>query len=203
MTDEATRHNEAVYDRIAPLYAQRHTGQEGWFADLREAFAARLPQVADIADLGCGPAQDARIFARAGHRVVGVDRSAVMLGVAARAMPGRLAQSDLRRLPLADGSVDGVWCCAALLHIPHGDTAAVLAETWRVLRPGGCFALVTAAGGKTALEPVPYAPAQRRWFFYRQAGDLREQLLAARLAPLRVSEEAGSRRWIKILAARA
>jgi len=85
------------------------------------------------ADLGCGPAHDGARFARAGHRVTGVDRSAGMLAHAARALPGHVAPGDLRRLPLASQSIDGIWCCAALLHVPHDQTTAALREMRRVL----------------------------------------------------------------------
>lgn len=199
-TDEATRENQAAYDAIAPLYARRNADQERWFTELREAFASRLPPAADIADLGCGAGGYAALFARAGHRVIGIDRSAGMLEFAARRLPGRVAQADMRRLPLADQRVDGVWCCAALLHVPYGDTAAALAEMRRVLRPAGCLALVTAAGDGARLEAVPYAPREQRWYFYRQPGELTERLLAARLAVISMDEQATSRRWTIILA---
>src|ERR1035438_1900693 len=79
VTDEATRHNQAAYDQIAGLYAQRQAGSGRLCADLREAFAARLTPAAKLADLGCGPAFDSVSFATAGHRVTGIDRSAGML----------------------------------------------------------------------------------------------------------------------------
>jgi SAM-dependent methyltransferase len=200
VADEATAHNQAAYDQIAGLYAARHTNRGPSFPELRAAFAARLPRNADIADLGCGPAHDGARFARAGHRVTGVDRSAGMLAHAARALPGHVVQGDLRRLPLAGQVLDGIWCCAALLHVPHDQTAAALREMRRVLRPGGCLALVTAAGPDARLEPVPYAPGTRRWFFYRQAEELGEQLRDAGLRVLSMTEEITSRHWLKILA---
>jgi ubiquinone/menaquinone biosynthesis C-methylase UbiE len=45
--------------------------------------------------------------------VTGIDRSAGMLAIAAKALPGRVAQADLRSLPLASESLDGIWCSAA------------------------------------------------------------------------------------------
>jgi SAM-dependent methyltransferase len=204
VADEATAHNQAAYDQIAGLYATRQARRDRSPSELRIAFAARLPRVADIVDLGCGPAHDAARFARAGHRVTGVDRSAGMLAHAARALPGHVVQGDLRRLPLAGQVLDGIWCCAALLHVPHDQTAAALREMRRVLRPGGCLALVTAAvtaaGPDARLEPVPYAPGTRRWFFYRQAEELGEQLRDAGLRVLSMTEEITSRHWLKILA---
>lgn len=203
MADEATRHNQAAYDQIAGLYAARQANRDRSFPDLTTVFAGRLPRVADVADLGCGPADDGALFARAGHRVIGIDRSAGMLAHAARALPGRVIRADLRRLPLATEGIDGVWCCASLLHVPHDQTMTALREMRRVLRPGGSLALITAAGQGARLEPVPYAPTVQRWFFYRTAAELNEQVRAARLQVVAMTEEVTSRHWLKILACAA
>jgi SAM-dependent methyltransferase len=200
VSDEVTRHNQATYDKISALYAQRQDSRGRSFPDLREAFATRLPTAANLADLGCGPALDGASFAAAGHRVTGIDRSAGMLAIADRVLPGRVMQADLRSIPLAAMSLDGIWCCAALLHVPDDQTMAVLNEIHRVLRPGGYLALVTALGAGARLEPVPYAPNAQRWFFYRHAGQLRDQLLVARLQILTAAEEPSSRHWFKVLA---
>ena len=203
MADAATRHNQGAYDQIAGLYAARQADRDRSFPDLRDAFAARLPRLADIADLGCGPAGDGALLAQAGHRVIGIDRSAGMLACAARVLPGLVIQADLRRLPMASEAMDGIWCCAVLLHVPHDQTMAALREMRRILRPGGCLALVTAAGLGARLEPVPYAPSARRWFFYREAAELDEQLRGARLRVMAMTEETTSRHWLKILACAA
>jgi SAM-dependent methyltransferase len=199
MTDEPTRHNQSVYDRIAPRYARRQAGRDESFADLMDALTARLPAGALIADLGCGPGHDGPRLARAGHRVVGVDRSAGMLAIAAASLDGRVTLGDLRFLPLATGCLDGIWCCASLLHVPQDQTPAALAGMRRVLRLGGHLALITALGEGTRLEPVPYAPDAERWYFYRQAGELVAQLAAAGLEVVSVAEEAGNRHWLKVL----
>jgi ubiquinone/menaquinone biosynthesis C-methylase UbiE len=205
MADEATRHNQAAYDQIAGLYAAQPVRRErsSPFPDLWIPFTARLPRPADIADLGCGPADDSALLAQAGHRVIGLDRSAGMLAYAARALPGHVAQADLRRLPVASQSIDGIWCCASLLHVPHDQTMAALREMRRILRPDGCLALVTAAGQEARLEPVPYAPGTQRWFFYREPVRLAGQLHDAGLRVMTLTEETSSRRWLKILACAA
>lgn len=200
MTDEAARHNQAAYDQIAGLYAEQQAGHGRSFPELMAGFTARLPRGADVADLGCGPARDGAAFAQAGYRVSGLDRSTGMLAIAAEALPGRVAQADLRSLPLVAGSLDGIWCSAALLHVPQDETMTVLREIRRVLRRGGHLALVTALGQGARLETVPYAPDQQRWFFYRDAGQLRGQLLTARLEVLNSTTQDGSRHWLKVLA---
>ncbi len=200
MTDDATRHNQAAYDGIAGLYAERQADLSRSFADMTAAFLDRLPPAASVADLGCGPAIDGAVLAGEGHRVAGLDRSAGMLAHAARALPGRVVQADLRSLPVASGSLDGIWCCAALLHVPQDETMTVLRELRRVLRQDGHVALITALGQGTRLEPVPYAPHTKRWFFYRDPAELDDQLRRAEFQVLARTEEPTSRRWVKILA---
>jgi SAM-dependent methyltransferase len=199
VTDETTRHNQAVYDQIAPHYARRQAGRKPSFSDLMDALTARLPARALVADLGCGPGHDGARIIQAGHRVVGIDRSAAMLAIAAGPLAGQVTRGDLRCLPLASASLDGIWCCASLLHVPQDQTATVLAELRRVLRPGGHLALITALGEGRRLEPVPFAPDVQRWYFYRQADELAAQLPAAGLDVLSVSEESTTRHWLKAL----
>jgi hypothetical protein len=73
-------------------------------------------------------------------------------------------------------------------------------ELRRVLRDGGCLALITALGDGADLEPVPYAPDIGRWYFYRDAGRLRDELAAAGLRVLTATQEYRERHWLKILA---
>ena len=47
---------------------------------------------------------------------------------------------------------------------------------------------------------MPYALGTQRWFFYRDAGQLNEQLRSARLQVLAMTGESTSRDWLKVLA---
>jgi SAM-dependent methyltransferase len=211
MATDRTALNRAAYEQIAGLYAHRQTamrdaGTSGqWVAPLEEAFLAALagrgrPAAARVADLGCGPATDGARFAAAGHVVVGLDLSPAMLSFAAAALPGRVAQADLRALPLATSTLDGIWCSAALLHVPEPMTVQVLNGFRRVLRPDGVLALVTAAGEGDRLEPVPYAPEVDRWFVYRDPGRLREQVTTAGFQVELTAEVTSNRLWTMLLA---
>jgi SAM-dependent methyltransferase len=195
---DLTSVNRATYDRIARRYRDNQvsvvTPSAPLFTRVEESFAAALPPRALVADMGCGPGLDAAHLAGLGHRVVGVDLSAGMLDVARERLAGHLVQADLRRIPIGDGRLDGIWSVASLLHVPERDTAAVLGEFRRTL------ALVTALGQGEQLEPVPYAPEESRWFVYRDPARLAAQLTAAGFVVRHQDQVQGSRLWFTLLA---
>ena len=202
--NDHTATNRSTYDRIARAYAEKHNcgdpSKEDWFSGLQDAFLASLPVEGLLADLGCGPGTDGSRFAKEGYRVIGMDLSAGMLSIAARGLVGRLAQADLRALPVDCGRLDGIWCVAALLHVPEQDTDQVLREFRRTLRHSGSLALVTALGESSRFEAVPYAPDEQRWFVYRHPDRLREQLRVAGFR-IRMEDQApGNRVWLTVLA---
>lgn len=93
-------------------------------------------------DVGSGGGLLAEEFAGLGFRVTGIDPSAQSVE-AARA---HAAQHALgieytvgagEQLPFADGSFDIAYCCDVLEHVD--DLDRVLAETSRVLKPGGVY----------------------------------------------------------------
>jgi SAM-dependent methyltransferase len=76
-----------------------------------------------------------------------MDLSARMLAQARQqGATGPLVQADMTRLPLRPGSVDGLWLCASLLHVPKRGAPAVLAGLARALRDGGTLALTVKQG---------------------------------------------------------
>jgi SAM-dependent methyltransferase len=100
-----------------------------------------------VLDAGCRDATHPIALARRyGCRVLGVDLVPAWLpkGVAEAASAGLGAQvalvaGDLEALPVADGTCDLVWCRDVLSCV--GDSAQVLRECARVLRPGGGMVL--------------------------------------------------------------
>jgi len=107
---------------------------------VREALAVQPGH--RVLDVGCGPGfVAAELLGEVGESgaVVGVDRSAAMLGVAARRCEGlgnaTFQEGDAAALPVEDESFDRALCVQVLEFV--ADVPAALAELHRVLRPGG------------------------------------------------------------------
>ncbi|MGH3914273.1 MAG: class I SAM-dependent methyltransferase [Pseudonocardiaceae bacterium] len=141
--------NRRWWDADASDYLDAHGAFLGvtdfvWCPEgLRESEARLLGGLAGrrILEVGCGSAPCARWLSKQGAHVVGLDLSAGMLrhAVAAARDTGitvPLVQADAGRLPFADGSFD--LACSAFGAVPFvADSAAVMREVARVLRPGG------------------------------------------------------------------
>jgi SAM-dependent methyltransferase len=110
---------------------------------LREADAGLLGPVSGrrILEVGCGAASCARWLVAQGAHVLALDLSSGMLRharTAAEATGVRpwLVQADAMALPVRDGSVDLAF--TAFGAVPFvDDSAAVMREVFRVLKPGG------------------------------------------------------------------
>jgi SAM-dependent methyltransferase len=108
------------------------------------AFLAMLPDVDGLAglDIGCGEGHNTRLLARRGARMTGIDISATFIRHASeeeRAHPLgiRYKVASAVDLPFGDESFDFVTAFMSLMDIP--EIERVLAEAFRVLRPGGFF----------------------------------------------------------------
>jgi len=96
-------------------------------------------------DVGCGQGEHAvRLATHFGLRVLGIDPVQRHLDLArtarrdlAPAIAARLAfeRGTATAVPVADASLDLVWCRDTMVHVDHPDDA--YAEFARVLRPGG------------------------------------------------------------------
>jgi SAM-dependent methyltransferase len=90
----------------------------------------RLPAGSVAADVGCGVGRHSIRLAELGFRVIGIDPLPRELDPL---LEFRLGRAEA--LPLADASVDLVWCRDVLVHV--ADLDAAYGEFARVSRPGG------------------------------------------------------------------
>ncbi len=101
-----------------------------------------------VLDLGCGAGRFVGELLHMGVSTIGVDIAEAAISRATINVPG----GDLRVLnedgsiPLDHNSIDLVWCSEVLEHI--ADTAGVLNEVRRVLKPGGRLLITVPFHGK-------------------------------------------------------
>jgi SAM-dependent methyltransferase len=124
--------NDVAFDLLAPAAGQR------------------------VLEIGFGPGRTLGRIAAAGAEAVGVEVSATMLTIAARRNAAAIAAGHIQlhhgggtTLPLRDSSVDAVLGVHTVYFWP--DPPATLADTVRVLRPGGRIVLAL----RTADHPLP------------------------------------------------
>lgn len=142
----------------------------GWLGDIDvylfdQLLKGRLAPGMRVLDAGCGRGRNLAYLLRAGFEVCAVDLAPeaveAVRRLAADAAPALPAESfrvePVERTSFADGSFDAV-LSSAILHFArdreHFD--AMLAEMWRVLRPGGLFfaRLATDVGIEDRVRPL-------------------------------------------------
>jgi ubiquinone/menaquinone biosynthesis C-methylase UbiE len=124
-------------------------------AGVRNRALVRLLELGpgDVAlDNGCGTAKHAVWNADKVRLMVGSD-PATMFADAALAQVA-LAQADARRMPFADNSFDKAFSIDVLEHFPRDVIDAYLAETARLLRPGGRLLVFSNTSDPSSLQPL-------------------------------------------------
>lgn len=141
-----------VYDRMAASWWNERGFLHGMaglnparFGYMRRVLTQELhliPTELQVLDVGCGGGLLAEEFARLGCAVTGVDPSTESIA-AARAHAASQGLSIMYQkgrgeaLPFSAASFDVIYCCDVLEHVD--DLRQVIAETARVLRPGGTY----------------------------------------------------------------
>ena len=171
---ETARANQTWWDLEAEEYYAEHGGFLGdddfvWGPEgLRESSARLLGQVRGrrLLEIGAGAAQCSRYAARQGARVVATDISRGMLRRGAdlnrrftqeSGLTVPLVQCDATTLPFSDGAFDTVFTSYGAVPFV-ADSAALMAQAARVLRPGGRFVFSTTHPIRWALPDDPGYP---------------------------------------------
>ena len=145
-----------------------------------------------ILDAGCGTGRITEALVQLGRPIIAVDYSeACLRRMLARTegAPVLAVQSDLRRLPIPDGSVTAATCIEVYSQFRSADRRQVLAELARVLAPGGrlsvsafnynlVFRLWSMRGNDGAREGEHMLGGDYYYFRFRKA-EFRRELEAA------------------------
>ncbi|HEX2739118.1 MAG TPA: class I SAM-dependent methyltransferase [Rubrobacter sp.] len=169
------------------------------------AFLDMLPDVNSLSglDVGCGEGHNTRLLAQRGARITAIDISRTFIRYAREAEEGhplgiRYQTASAVDLPFDEASFDFATAFMSLMDIP--ETGRVLAEVFRVLKPGGFFQfsithpcfdtphrknLRDESGRTYAIEVGDYYRRQRgeveEWIFSAAPPEVREGLRPFRM----------------------
>ena len=147
---------------LAPI---DHFHARGFPATVELADRLRVEAGDGLLDIGCGVGGPARYFAqRFGCKVSGIDITppfveaanelTALLGMDERVW---IEQGDGERLPYGDDTFDGAYAQHVTMNV--ADRPRFFAEAWRVLKPGGFFALTEHGLGPAGSphHPLPWS----------------------------------------------
>jgi ubiquinone/menaquinone biosynthesis C-methylase UbiE len=192
---------QATYDKIAPAFAKTNAEMPENLLRDAQKFIETLPKNGPCLDLGCGAGRDTAWFEQQGLNILSADLSIGMLNETRKITSRPLAQMDMRHLGFAANSFAGVWCNAALLHLPKAEAPQALQEMQRILCPDGILSIAVQAGTGEQLEENPYESGKGERFFARYQMDEMTQMLAAQGFTILAAEKTFSHKeWLRFLA---
>ncbi len=161
-----------VYNKTAPEYiakVQKYAPEPE-----REKFMTLVKRGGKILDAGCGSGRDVNFFASQGYRVTGIDLSTELLAYAEEHAEENadFFSMDLRNITFSDGSFDGIWACASLLHLTHGEIGPVLERFHGLIVSGGAMMLLMKKGTGERLATSTTITTDTRFFAYYSEEEL-------------------------------
>jgi ubiquinone/menaquinone biosynthesis C-methylase UbiE len=118
-----------------------------------------------VLDNGCGTAKHAVWNADKVRLMVGSDPATMFADAAVEQVA--LAKADSRRMPFADSTFDKSFSIDVLEHFPRDVIDAYLAETARILRPGGRLFVFSNTSDPSTLQPLADASRKLGRLFVR------------------------------------
>lgn len=149
--------NETIdyYNNHADEYFARTSQVE--FGYVYERFLRYVPKGGRIMDLGCGSGRDVKWFCDHGYEAYGLDASEELVELARKEF-GVDASVGLIEDWIAEEPFDGLWCCAALMHLDDESIARFFMNVKHNLKTIGALLLSTKSGIETGRD------AQGRYF---------------------------------------
>ncbi len=130
-----------LYDAVSGL-AALSVGGEGRFRRLALQGLTILPET-KVLDLCCGSGQATQILVEYSQNVTGLDASPLSLKRARQNVPqAEYVEAFAEDMPFADNLFDFVHTSVAMHEMEPTQLRKILNEVYRVLKPGGTFALV-------------------------------------------------------------
>ncbi|MGW4031705.1 class I SAM-dependent methyltransferase [Streptomyces sp. NPDC004838] len=155
MDEDHSTEAATVFDALGADYERAFAHSAAHHASLLRLLEDLAPR-SRVLDVGSGTGlPTARTLADAGHEVLGIDVSPVMVDLSARQVPEAVFEcADIRELTLKDESFDAVCVYFSLLQMSRNDQSRLLDRLGRALRPGGRLVVATVPLDVEAVDGV-------------------------------------------------
>ena len=154
------------YNSIADRYLAERT-RDSQDVPLLDDFIERLPADAKVLDAGCGAGVPISLILSEKFEVTGIDFSEAQIELAEKNVPrANFVCQDMTKLDFAENTFDGICSYYAIIHIPREEHQPLLANFYRMLKPGG-FALLC-LGAEHLVNDIDenYLGARMYWSHY-------------------------------------
>ncbi|GAA0592709.1 class I SAM-dependent methyltransferase [Streptomyces crystallinus] len=141
---DAQQPARVLFDALGIAYEEAFAASAAHHASLRWLLDELAPG-SRVLDVGSGTGRPtAQALCAAGHDVLGIDVSPVMVEIATRQVPeAEFRCADIRTTPLQDASFDAVCVYFSLLQMTRKEQTDLVTRLARALKPGGRMALAT------------------------------------------------------------
>jgi ubiquinone/menaquinone biosynthesis C-methylase UbiE len=176
MSLDKSLHNAVVHSQIASQYADQYFSDTTDYPFF-EQFVALIKPGGRLLDVACGPGMFTKYFLEKGFQAEGIDLSSEMVSIAKKNVPkADFQEMDMRQLDYPDQTFDALLVAYALIFIPSQETAHVLAEFKRVLKPGGKLLIICQEGEGDHEEKEPMKPEATLYVNFFSINILKELL---------------------------
>ena len=185
------------YNRYAVPYYEETVDVD--MTEVIEPFMELLPENAEVLDLGCGSGRDTIVLEERGFYVPPMDGSEEMCKLAEINTDQEVLQMTYDEMEF-DDVFDGIWACAALVHLTDDEMREIMKKLIQALKADGILYFSVHKGDRDGIYNGRYF----RDYTRKELSDLMEEFPELELINMWTTQDARSGKsdgqWLNVLA---
>lgn len=185
------------YNRYAVPYYEETVDVD--MTEVIEPFMELLPENAEVLDLGCGSGRDTIVLEESGFYVTPMDGSEEMCKLAEINTDQEVLQMTYDEMEF-DDVFDGIWACAALVHLTDDEMREIMKKLIQALKADGILYFSVHKGDRDGIYNGRYF----RDYTRKELSDLMEEFPELELINMWTTQDARSGKsdgqWLNVLA---